>query len=353
MGYHRRCDIFLSMKRKHVLTHTAIIIAVIVAAVLGGCYSIQTLPEQVNYKTYAEFTDFTDKVLSVDISPDGRYLAAGSMDNTVKIYDLKNRSLVREFERHPDDIFTLAFGPNSEYLATGCRDRLIRVFVVETGELVYTLDRHNDTIYKVRFHPDGRFLASAGKDKTIFVWDLDTGTLANVLREHKDAVYALEFSPDGESLYSGSLDKTVVAWNVESLSMTASFKAKQDVYSLAVNPANTFVAVSGVTRERGGAVDKRISPINVYSINDDYKRQKVFSGHQKACWAIIFTPDGQYLVSGGTDSRIRIWTMAPASQKMVGSFDSQADEVWDLAMSPDGSFLAAACSDNAVMVYRK
>ncbi len=336
------------------MTQTAILIALVTAAAaLGGCYSIRSFPEQVNYKKYAEFTDFTDKVLSVDISPDGRYLAAGGMDNTVKIYDLNSRSLVREFERHPDDIFSLAFGPNSEYLVTGCRDRLIRVFDVNTGELVYTLDRHNDTIYKVRFHPDGRFLVSAGKDKTIFVWDLDTGTLIDVLREHTDAVYALEFSPDGKTLYSGSLDKTVVAWDVENLNKITGFKVKQDVYSLAVNPDSTLVAVSGITRERGGDPDKRVSPINVYSVNDDYQRKKVFPGHQKACWELIFTPDSQYVVSGGTDSRVRIWTMAPASQRMVGSFDSQAGEVWDLAMSPDGNFLAAACSDNTVIVYRK
>ena len=336
------------------MIYTAILIALVTAsAILGGCYSIQNLPDEVDYKKYSEFSDFRDKVLSVDISPDGKYLAAGGKDNTLKMYDLEKRTLVREFERHPDDIFTLEFGPNADYLVTGCRDRLLRVFDVDTGKLVYTLDRHNDTIYKVRFHPDGRFLVSAGKDETVFVWDLDTGTLVDVLREHEDAIYALGFSPDGKTLYSGSLDKTVVVWDTEYLSMTTSFKAKQDVYCLAVNPKNTLVAVSGVTRVRGGDADKRTSPINIYAVDDEYKRKEAFSGHQPACWSLIFTPDGEHLVSGGTDSRIRIWTMAPAAQELVGSFDSGAEEVWDLAMSPDGNFLAAACSDNAVMVYRR
>ena len=95
------------------------------------------------------------------------------------------------------------FHPNSNYIASGSSDRSVRVWDVSTGSCVRVLTGHKDTVYALAFSPDGRFLVSSGADCGLLCWDMANGHLISAIARHTDTVYCLQFSRDGAVLASG------------------------------------------------------------------------------------------------------------------------------------------------------
>ena len=74
-----------------------------------------------------------------------------------------------------DGVTTVAISPDGRYVAAGSLDRSVRVWDTTTGYLVERLespDGHQDSVYSVAFAPNGRDLVSGSLDKTIKMWEL-------------------------------------------------------------------------------------------------------------------------------------------------------------------------------------
>jgi WD40 repeat protein len=84
----------------------------------------------------------SDRVQSVAVSPDGRLLASGSYDNTIKLWDLNTGKLRQTLEGHSNLIQSVAFSPDGRLLASGSRDKTIKLWDPTTGELWQTLEGH-------------------------------------------------------------------------------------------------------------------------------------------------------------------------------------------------------------------
>jgi WD40 repeat protein len=67
---------------------------------------------------------------------------------------------------------SVAFSPDGRLLASGSRDKTIKLWEVASGSLVRTLTGHTDSVFSVAFSPDGRLLASGSDDNTIRLWDI-------------------------------------------------------------------------------------------------------------------------------------------------------------------------------------
>ena len=121
--------------------------------------------------------------------------------------------------RSPGACLNLAFSPDGRFLASGGEEYTVKIWDVEKGgEPVTILRGHKEDIYAVAFSPDGRWLASAGEDTTVRVLDCRAGyALARIFRGHNGLVNSLAFSPDSQQLFSGSNDYTVKVWNMTQL----------------------------------------------------------------------------------------------------------------------------------------
>ncbi|MCS7227406.1 MAG: WD40 repeat domain-containing protein [Endomicrobia bacterium] len=153
-------------------------------------------------------------VNSVAFSADGKYLASGSLDRTIKLWEVSTGRLVRTLEGHTWDVESVAFSADGKYLASGSGDKTIKLWEVSTGRLVRTLEGHTDRINSVAFSADGKYLASGSWDKTIKLWEVSTGRLVCTLEGHTDRINSVAFSADGKYLASGSEDATMKLWNV-------------------------------------------------------------------------------------------------------------------------------------------
>jgi WD40 repeat protein len=105
------------------------------------------------------------------------------------------------------------FHPNSNYLATGSTDKSLRLWDLSSGDTVRIFTGHRGAITSIALSPDGRTLASAAEDNNIILWDIASSRRLSTFSGHKKPVWSLDFSAEGTLLASGSSDQTVKLWD--------------------------------------------------------------------------------------------------------------------------------------------
>ncbi|HXL87390.1 MAG TPA: WD40 repeat domain-containing protein, partial [Streptosporangiaceae bacterium] len=148
-------------------------------------------------------------VWAVAVAPDGSWLATGSADGTVRIWDAATGQERAVLTGHKDSVLAVAVAPDGSWLATGSGDDTVRIRDTATGQERTVLTGHKGSVRAVAVAPDGSWLATGSADRTVRIWDAATGQERAVLTGHKDAVRAVAVAPDGSWLATGSADRTV------------------------------------------------------------------------------------------------------------------------------------------------
>lgn len=132
------------------------------------------------------------------------------------MWDIQSRQIKHQFTGHEQDIYSLDFARNGRIIASGSGDRTVRLWDLEEGRQVLHL-AIEDGVTTVAISPDSRYVAAGSLDKSVRVWDTLNGSLIVRLEGetgHKDSVYSVAFAPSGDKLVSGSLDKTIKMWEL-------------------------------------------------------------------------------------------------------------------------------------------
>jgi WD40 repeat protein len=172
-----------------------------------------------SWREVATLRGHDDSVLSVNFSPDGKFLASGSRDKTVKVWEVGSWQKVATLKGHGGDVYSVSFSPDGKFLASGSEDCTVKVWEVGDWREVATLKGHGSYVFSVNFSPDGKFLASGSHDNTVKVWEVGSWREVITLRhgdsmERGSFVHSVTFSPDGKFLASGSEDRIVKVWRV-------------------------------------------------------------------------------------------------------------------------------------------
>lgn len=140
----------------------------------------------------------------------GRWLATGSDDEIVKVWDLRKRKEVGGLSQHVGSITALTF-PTKAHLLSASEDSTISLFRTKDWALLRSLKGHSGRVNSIDVHPSGKVALSVGKDKTLKMWDLmrgrgaaslPLGVEAEVVRWAKSGRYFGVLSPKGIDIYS-------------------------------------------------------------------------------------------------------------------------------------------------------
>ena len=155
------------------------------------------------------FTGHTERVNAISFSSkDGRYLASGSDDRTVRIWAVSNKQPIKTLRGHTDSVEAVAFSPDNSCLASGSGDETIKLWDVSSWTNLRTLHGHEGKILAVAFSPDERFLVSGGLDQTVRLWDVASGRLMATLVSWVQSNLYFVFTPEG--FFDGSSE----AWQM-------------------------------------------------------------------------------------------------------------------------------------------
>ncbi|CCO34983.1 hypothetical protein BN14_09096 [Rhizoctonia solani AG-1 IB] len=288
----------------------------------------------------------TEGITSVAFSPDGSYLASGSLDRTIHTWDVQTGQAVEHpFVGHNNSITSVAYSPCNSRLASASFDGKIRVWDSQTRQSTLTISAHHShDISSVAFSPSGAFIASGSKDNTIRVFDAYTGhPLLGPLRGHTDWVTSVVFSPDSFRLFSCSNDGTVRMWDVQDA-------GAHDALLPASALSQLFFAV-GYSRNGLRAVSgSSDGTVYVWDVQTGDLALQPLRGHDKGVSSVNYSPDDRYIASASSDGTLRIWD-AWTGQDIHGPIQGHTSAVKCVRFSPDGLLLVSASNDRTVRLW--
>jgi WD40 repeat protein/tRNA A-37 threonylcarbamoyl transferase component Bud32 len=232
----------------------------------------------------------TKVVLKVAFNGDGSRLASGSLDNTVRVWNVRTGQPLLELQ-HAGPVTGVAWNGDGNRLATA--SGTLRVWDARTGELQRELKGHLAPVGSVAWSSDGSRLAGGSADGKVRVWDANSGNTLLELKGHTAAVLHLAWSKDGSRLASTSLDKTVRVWD-----------------------AQTGQSLLELKRPTRGS------------------------------WTVAWNNDGSQLAAASSFDELFVWDVKAARIRFAMS--ARASGVMGMAWSGDDSRLAVACGDKTV-----
>lgn len=181
----------------------------------------------------------------MEYSPDGKWLACGSSDKTIRIWDTRTWKCQKYLSGHIGSVFDLCFSPCGKFLASGSRNNVLRIWNLETG-VAQKRFYHCESISAIRYSKCGNYL-SMGVYSNVVVVCAKTGTTQYTLKGHKNNISCLCYSPDGRFLASSSWDGTIKLWDLSKQKCVRTFleASEYGIFSrglLAYSPCGNYIA---------------------------------------------------------------------------------------------------------------
>ncbi len=282
----------------------------------------------------ASLQGHTNQVVSIVLLKNG-YLASASEDKTIKIWNLKNYSLVRTLVGHSAGVWSLCVLSN-DLLASGSNDKTIKIWDSTNGLLLNTLIGHKLAVRSLALLNNG-YLASGSYDKTVKIWNVTTGSNIFTLVGHTNIVYSVIQLKNGY-LASSSADTNIIFWNIKNGSLISTLKVHTFVTCLLELKNNQLLSGSAsennpinIWNQNKSTLNETFSNLNgIWSLgqnlntssliigdqygnltirNSTYSTLLSFQAHSSFIYSLLILPITNYIITASADFSIKIWSI--------------------------------------------
>lgn len=329
----------------------------------------------------------TEAVIHVSFSPDGRRLASGGGDTTVRFWDTGTCLPHHTCTGHRNHVLCTAWSPDGARFASGDRNGEIRLWDPKTGKQVGDVLRgHKQYVTSLAWEPmhlnkgSCERLASSSKDATVRVWNVRTMAVLVTLSQHTASIECCRWGGEG-LLYTASRDRTIKVWALNGTGSDfgklvrtlaghghrVNTLALSTDYVLRTGPFDHTGALHGgaasaleAARAKYEAFRERSGPERLVSGSDDFtlflwdplngkKPLARMTGHQQAVNHISFSPDGRYIASASFDKKVKVWD--GRTGRFMSTLVGHVGAVYMVAWSPDSRLLVSASKDSTLKLW--
>ena len=278
---------------------------------------------------------------------------------------------------HDRELSAIAMSQDGRWLASGSHDRTIKLWSLPSGDLVHRWTGHKNSITDVAFSPDGRFVAAASADKTVSLWSVDQTNQTASLTGHRQSVRTVRFSPDGRLLITAS-DKELKTWSMpdgKPLAVVANPPVPLDgasfmseaLMAFPYRDAIQFVSLPDLQR-RGSVTCGKGENVRRIAISGDGTRLVAVCPGGMRAWSLpnrqletTIVGDGLYVnaltvnedatlaATGDGAGVVRIWNLKDG--RVTATFKDHGSAVVSMALSRDGRTLATGALDSRVRLW--
>lgn len=327
----------------------------------------------------------TDAVIHLSYSPDGKRLASGGGDMSVRFWNVITSMPMHTCTGHKHHVLCTGWTPNGKIFVSADRSGEIRLWDPATGQPHgQPLKGHKKWVTSLAFEPlhldeECTRLASSSKDGTIKVWNMKTGSCETTISSHLDSVECVKWGGTG-LIYSCSRDRTIKIWAVDGhgrnqqlLVRTLSGHAHR-INSLALNcdyvlRTGHFELGKKDKPSPGEAKDLALERYNnlvgggqerLVSCSDDFTMfmwapQEGKSpitrmiGHQQLVNHIAFSPDARYVASASFDKKVKLWCGKKGT--FIATLTGHVGAVYQVTWSGDSNHLVSASKDSTLKMW--
>ncbi len=301
-----------------------------------------------------------ERINTITFSPDSSKLVSGSLDNTIRFWDVNKKKEISKLTGFQVHIVELSFSPDGKILASAGNDGTIRFLGPNSGrELKIFAKGHNWSRIGLTFTKDNKMLVSAANNGSVHIWDVKNGThLQTPIVEYYDRTEAIAFSTDATLYASHGADAVVqtngnntrVRWESHSETHLWSLPHGQNVFSLpnsnrAFNLALTFSPDNNLLVA---------SNSDTTSLWDVQKQQELYRIDVRQFFAgvvVRFSPDGSTLVGSEDMWYNQIKILDVDTGKIYTTLTGHTEDITAFAFSQDGMTLASASKDGTILLW--
>eukprot|EP01155_Anaeramoeba_flamelloides_P017491 Anaeramoba_flamelloidesa567561_49.p1 GENE.a567561_49~~a567561_49.p1 ORF type:complete len:554 (+),score=169.84 a567561_49:46-1707(+) len=253
------------------------------------------------------------------VHPNGEYFFTAGSDGVIRIFPTNDSMEMecKEFTNNEGSVNCLTVSPDGVYLASGSEDNKVLLFNCSELKFEKILTQTQTAINCLTFSPDSSFLAVGSESSEIKIVPLDDPTSHYFLKGHAGPVKALSWDPQGTFLASASEDGSVRIFNVDDrqeVKVIPSIEGKEEngdkqLYRLSWSNDGDYLAIAGSFGEKIPFF-KRSSMMNLFTLYTD---------HIKSISIVKFSPDGIHFASVGCDNKVYLWDLE--EKKVVNCFE--------------------------------
>lgn len=314
----------------------------------------------------------------------GRYLASGSHDKTVRVWDVAQGHCINVLQHDLDTV--KPDWANDGRLATVSYDQKLRIWNPLTAELLAEVHAHTYDIDDVAWSPDNKFIATCGWDNRIVIWCGETYRKIADIAGSTQQVFAMACSPNGSSIYAGTTAGRVfqIPWQRAHNGSARPILIPHAgvITSLDVSPDGTLLASTSslstfaLTEPLEGGVSRafrqthnleidiaRFSPcgrflatgardnsFSIYRVDGIAVKHLFTHMHERRVKAVAWSPHQSH-VATGADGNIRVFD--GSSGALLTEWRAHERMINSLCWMPDGEHIASACWDKTIRVFQR